>query len=67
QSLIGGNYGLLNTTNFHPNPDYYSALLWHRLMGRRVLSTTFSGTNKIRAYAHCAKQSVSEISTMNIK
>ncbi|CAL5186902.1 unnamed protein product [Lathyrus oleraceus] len=57
QSLIGGNYGLLNTTNFHPNPDYYSALLWHRLMGRRVLSTTFSGTNKIRAYAHCAKQS----------
>lgn len=57
QSLIGGNYGLLNTTNFLPNPDYYSALLWHRLMGRRVLSTTFSGTNKIRAYAHCAKQS----------
>jgi len=39
-----------------------SALLWHRLMGRRVLSTTFSGTNKIRAYAHCAKQSVSEFS-----
>ncbi|KAG4957214.1 hypothetical protein JHK85_043594 [Glycine max] len=57
QSLIGGNYGLLNTTNFLPNPDYYSALLWHRLMGRHVLSTTFSGTNKIRAYAHCAKQS----------
>ncbi|KAH1042213.1 hypothetical protein GLYMA_09G091100v4 [Glycine max] len=57
QTLIGGNYGLLNTTNFLPNPDYYSALLWHRLMGRHVLSTTFSGTNKIRAYAHCAKQS----------
>lgn len=57
QSLIGGNYGLLNTTNFLPNPDYYSALLWHRLMGSGVLSTTFSGTNKIRAYAHCAKQS----------
>ncbi|XP_020206949.1 heparanase-like protein 3 [Cajanus cajan] len=57
QTLIGGNYGLLNTTNFQPNPDYYSALLWHRLMGRNVLSTTFSGTKKIRAYAHCAKQS----------
>ncbi|KAF8401084.1 hypothetical protein HHK36_014387 [Tetracentron sinense] len=57
QSLIGGNYGLLNTTTFMPNPDYYSALLWHRLMGRKVLSTTFSGTKKIRAYAHCAKQS----------
>ncbi|GAB4832772.1 hypothetical protein Ancab_006788 [Ancistrocladus abbreviatus] len=57
QTLVGGNYGLLNTTTFVPNPDYYSALLWHRLMGRKVLSTTFSGTRKIRAYAHCAKQS----------
>ncbi|XP_066371033.1 heparanase-like protein 3 [Miscanthus floridulus] len=57
QSLIGGNYGLLNTTTFQPNPDYYSALLWHRLMGTKVLATTFSGTNKIRAYAHCARDS----------
>lgn len=57
QTLIGGNYGLLNTTTFVPNPDYYSALLWHKLMGRNVLSTNFTGTKKIRAYAHCAKQS----------
>ncbi|GFS35693.1 glucuronidase 3 [Actinidia rufa] len=57
QSLIGGNYGLLNTTTFVPNPDYYSALLWQQLMGRNVLSTSFSGTKKIRAYAHCAKNS----------
>lgn len=60
QTLIGGNYGLLNTTTFLPNPDYYSALLWNRLMGTNVLSTNFTGmTNKIRAYSHCAKQSVS--------
>ncbi|PWZ20902.1 Heparanase-like protein 3 [Zea mays] len=26
-------------------------------MGTKVLSTTFNGTNKIRAYAHCAKNS----------
>ncbi|PIN22219.1 Beta-glucuronidase [Handroanthus impetiginosus] len=57
QTLIGGNYGLLNTTTFVPNPDYYSALLWHRLMGRNVLLTNFTGTRMIRAYAHCAKQS----------
>ncbi|XP_059643430.1 heparanase-like protein 3 [Cornus florida] len=57
QTLIGGNYGLLNTTTFLPNPDYYSALLWHRLMGRNVLSTNFTGTNKLRAYAHCSKPS----------
>ncbi|KDP30214.1 hypothetical protein JCGZ_16996 [Jatropha curcas] len=57
QSLIGGNYGLLNTATFVPNPDYYSALLWHRLMGRNVLLANFSGTKKIRAYAHCTKES----------
>ncbi|OEL12980.1 Heparanase-like protein 3 [Dichanthelium oligosanthes] len=57
QTLVGGNYGLLNTTTFEPNPDYYSALLWHRLMGTKVLSTKFNGTNKIRAYGHCARNS----------
>ncbi|KAF5776459.1 putative glycosidase [Helianthus annuus] len=57
QTLIGGNYGLLNTTTFEPNPDYYSALLWHRLMGRNVLHANFTGTKKIRSYAHCAKES----------
>ncbi|KAH1227903.1 Heparanase-like protein 1 [Glycine max] len=38
QTLIGGNYGLLNATTFAPNPDYYSAVLWHRLMGKKVLA-----------------------------
>ncbi|PHU05256.1 hypothetical protein BC332_26078 [Capsicum chinense] len=57
QTLVGGNYGLLNTTTFHPNPDYYGALLWHHLMGKNVLSTHFLGTKKLRAYAHCSKSS----------
>ncbi|KAK8950475.1 Heparanase-like protein 3 [Platanthera guangdongensis] len=57
QSLIGGNYGLLNRDTFTPNPDYYSALLWHRLMGPKVLSANFIGTKKIRVYSHCAKHS----------
>jgi heparanase 1 len=35
----------------------FSALLWNRLMGTKVLSATFNGTNKIRAYAHCARDS----------
>ncbi|XP_010936395.2 heparanase-like protein 2 [Elaeis guineensis] len=56
QALIGGNYALLNTTTFIPNPDYYSALLWHRLMGPGVLHTTHNGSPYLRAYAHCSKQ-----------
>ncbi|ONK75774.1 uncharacterized protein A4U43_C03F20410 [Asparagus officinalis] len=55
QSLIGGNYGLLDTETFIPNPDYYSALLWHRVMGKGVLSIDLSGSPHLRAYAHCRK------------
>ncbi|TYH52090.1 hypothetical protein ES332_D09G004200v1 [Gossypium tomentosum] len=42
QTLIGGHYALLDTTTFIPNPDYYGALLWHRLMGRIVLAPGIS-------------------------
>ncbi|KAF1889608.1 hypothetical protein Lal_00024935 [Lupinus albus] len=56
QTLIGGNYALLNTTSFIPNPDYYGALLWHRLMGSNVLSVSHEGSPYLRAYAHCSKK-----------
>lgn len=56
QSLIGGNYGLLNKTTFTPNPDYYSALLWARLMGTGVLSVERRSVGPhLRTYAHCSK------------
>ncbi|XVE91584.1 hypothetical protein REPUB_Repub01dG0022300 [Reevesia pubescens] len=56
QAFIGGNYALLNTTTFIPNPDYYGALLWHRLMGNNVLVVTQDVTPYLRVYAHCAKK-----------
>ncbi|KAL7619224.1 hypothetical protein Lser_V15G00543 [Lactuca serriola] len=56
QSLIGGNYGLLSKTTFAPNPDYYSALLWNRLMGTGVLSVERRSVGPhLRTYAHCSK------------
>ncbi|KAL8118151.1 heparanase-like protein 1 [Apium graveolens] len=55
QTLIGGNYGLLNTTTFVPNPDYFSALLWHQLMGKGVLSVYSNASPHLRSYAHCSK------------
>ncbi|XP_022151072.1 heparanase-like protein 2, partial [Momordica charantia] len=55
QALIGGNYALLNTTTFIPNPDYYGALLWHRLMGKKVLSVSHDGSPYLRVYSHCSK------------
>ncbi|XP_073294170.1 heparanase-like protein 2 isoform X2 [Primulina huaijiensis] len=57
QALIGGNYALLNTTTFIPNPDYYGALLWHRLMGKNVLATSHDSSPYLRAYTHCSKNS----------
>lgn len=56
QTLIGGNYGLLNTSTLTPNPDYYSALLWHRLMGKKVLGVSSDISSPfLRTYAHCSK------------
>jgi len=56
QTLIGGNYGFLNTTTLHPNPDFYNALLWRRLMGEGVLRVVVdSATPYLRVYGHCTK------------
>ncbi|KAL6577765.1 hypothetical protein OROMI_010093 [Orobanche minor] len=55
QTLIGGNYGLLDTTTFIPKPDYYGALLWHRLMGTKVLAASHRGSKYLRVYSHCSK------------
>ncbi|TYI08693.1 hypothetical protein ES332_A09G018100v1 [Gossypium tomentosum] len=52
QTLIGGNYALLNTTTSIPNPDYYGALLWHWLMGSTVLAVTQESNPNLRVYAH---------------
>ncbi|KAL3636200.1 hypothetical protein CASFOL_020747 [Castilleja foliolosa] len=55
QTLIGGHYGLLDTTTFNPKPDYHSALLWSRLMGKNVLSASHNASNSLRIYSHCSK------------
>ncbi|XP_052875027.1 heparanase-like protein 2 [Gossypium arboreum] len=56
QTLIGGNYALLNTTTFISKPDYYGALLWYRLMGSIVLAVTQVSNPNLRVYAYCAKK-----------
>ncbi|KAG4128135.1 hypothetical protein ERO13_D09G003200v2 [Gossypium hirsutum] len=64
QTLIGGNYALLDTTTFIPNPDYYGSVssqkqlrfYGHRLMGSIVLAVTQESNPNLRVYAHCAKK-----------
>ena len=46
--------------NYLPLPDYWLALLWHQIMGQRVLNVTSvsgnygGGLPLLRIYAHCA-------------
>lgn len=70
QTLIGGSYGLLNRTNFEPNPDFYVGSLFHSLMGNAVLDATANASSAalslfaeaadpvadgwLRVYAHCS-------------
>jgi hypothetical protein len=56
QTLSGSDYGLIDDATLTPNPDYWAALLWHRLMGTRILATHLRhAPARLRVYAACAR------------
>lgn len=68
QALVGGFYSLLDTSNYHPNPDYYNLLLWSKLMGTEVLkaSSLDSTDGQLRTYAHCTKNRKGSVTVLLI-
>lgn len=52
QTLVGGNYGLLEPETFAPRPNYWAALLWRQLVGTTVLDVPLD-TPGLHLYAHC--------------
>ncbi|MCP3446653.1 hypothetical protein [Bradyrhizobium sp. CCGUVB14] len=52
-TLAASDYGLLDETTFRPRPNYWAALLWHRLMGPTVLETGLAVVPGLHVYAHC--------------
>ncbi len=52
-TLSGSDYGLLDERTFAPRPNYWAALLWHRLMGPIVLNAGTRGQDDLHVYAHC--------------
>ncbi|MCE7796742.1 hypothetical protein LWE61_09245 [Sphingobium sufflavum] len=54
QTLVGGNYGLLDPESFTPRPNYWVALLWRRLIGSTVLDAG-SGKPGLHLYGHCQR------------
>jgi heparanase 1 len=55
QTLSGSNYGLIDDVTLAPRPDYWTAVLWHRLMGERVLDAPAGDDSLLRVYAHCTR------------
>ena len=55
-TLSGSDYGLLDEVTFNPRPDYWAALLWHRLMGRIVLDPGVPTQPDLHVYAHCHRR-----------
>lgn len=53
-TLAASDYGLLDEDTFDPRPDYWAAVLWHQLMGPRVVdSEPAGGPSDLTVYGHC--------------
>ncbi|OAF02525.1 hypothetical protein AYJ54_26440 [Bradyrhizobium centrolobii] len=52
-TLAASDYGLLDEKTFRPRPNYWGALLWHRLMGTTVLDAGAATAPGLHVYAHC--------------
>lgn len=52
-TLAASDYGLLDEGTFRPRPNYWAALLWHRLMGTIVLDANPVAAPDLHLYAHC--------------
>jgi hypothetical protein len=54
-TLAASDYGLIDESSLTPRPNYWSALLWARLMGSTVLEAATPATENQYVYAHCLK------------
>jgi hypothetical protein len=54
-TLASSDYGLLDENTLTPRPNYWSALLWRRLMGPAVLNPGPSPETALHLYAHCLR------------
>ncbi|SMF52154.1 Glycosyl hydrolase family 79, N-terminal domain [Alteromonadaceae bacterium Bs31] len=56
QSLIGGDYGMIDRLSLKPRPDYWVSWLWGQLMGQAVYEVS-SSLEALRVYCHKDKLS----------
>jgi heparanase len=54
-TLASSDYGLLDEDTLAPRPNYWSALLWRKMMGTTVLEAGASPAISLHLYAHCLR------------
>jgi heparanase len=54
-TLAASDYALVDGTTMVPRPNYWSAVLWRRLMGTTVLDAGPSPAANLYLYANCLK------------
>jgi hypothetical protein len=54
-TLAASDYGLLDENTYEPRPNYWAALLWHRLMGTTVLDPGAPPAPDLHVYAQCLR------------
>ena len=55
-TLAASDYGLIDEKTLVPRPDYWAALLWHKMMGRTVLDANSGPAKSTHVYAQCMKE-----------
>ena len=65
QDFVGIDYGLVDCNNYDPFPDYWSGLLWSKLMGTAVLRAQSTANESVRAYVHCAANTTGRVVHMS--
>ena len=65
-TLAASDYGLIDEATLTPRPNYWAALLWHRLMGKTVLDAGPSPVPSVHLYAHCLRDSPGGVALLAI-
>jgi hypothetical protein len=65
-TLAASDYGLLDEKTYEPRPNYWSALLWRRLMGTAVLDPGPSPSPSLHIYAQCLRNHPGGVSLLVI-
>jgi len=65
-TLDASDYGLLDENTYEPRPNYWSALLWRKLMGTTVLDAGTSPSPDLHLYAQCLRGSQGGVAVLAI-